>query len=306
MKNWLLEFLKSGAAGPASLSGAPPAGPGNITPGLNPVQQIQQQRLAAAAQPSTPAGNPEVMKAEQAAAAAAQQAEQAQAQVQQEAEAKMQQMQAQLAQQQQKMQQESAQQQQQAHAELQAAKAEIAKSKAEADLAKIEAAKHTALSEIQAADEKHKANVSTSEAARQAEVAKSEVDSVKNEAAKAQQVSATGVDGQMAVLSHRLNTLGGPAPTKKKANTIQNMQYGIPKAESGKPGGILQTATYRPSFGGIGNKIADMAMPMVMGQPDWHKFFQRMQPTPVQGFDPATMAQNYGVDIARNLAPQIF
>lgn len=69
MKPWLNSFLKISAAGPASLSGAQPATPTGITPPLNPVQQIQQQRLAAQAEPSSPAGNPEIMQAQQEAAA---------------------------------------------------------------------------------------------------------------------------------------------------------------------------------------------------------------------------------------------
>ncbi len=144
-KRFLAVVKRSAVMGPSSLTQqtAPMGGAG----GQSPVQTIQQQRQVAQSQSGTPAGNPEVQKAQQASMQAQQQAQQAAMDAQQQAQQQIQQSQQQAqgaVEQERQRSQKEIERLQGVNAKLQAdalkarADAEIARVKAEQNAAKIQ------------------------------------------------------------------------------------------------------------------------------------------------------------------------
>lgn len=255
--SWVTEFLTK-SAGPASLTGAPVSpgkgGAGGITPPLNPVQQIQQQRLAAGATNAAPEANPDITQAQNDTAAAQQEAAAAKAQAQQQV--AMETMRAQ-----QDAQQQVQQAQAKSRAEVEKMKADLDKSRMEAEKAKIEMEKHKAMGEVAAAKPEHASPRLTS-------------------ALKRVQKAESGIKSL-----HPAMTLA-PAALPKVASSIQQMQTG----GYGKPG-IMTMPTFRPTFGKLLDPIVDKALPMIYGMPDWSLFFgRRAAPAVPMPFDPMMFA----------------
>lgn len=255
--SWLNEFFVK-SAGPASLTGAPVSpgggGPaGNITPPLNPVQQIQQQRLAAGANNAAPEANPDITQAQNDAASAQQEAAAAKAQAQQQV--AMETMRAQQA-----AQAEVQKAQQKSQQEVEKMKSDLEKAKTEAEVAKIQIEKAKAVSEVAAAKPEH-ASPRLSAALKRVQKAES------------------GIKGL-----HPAMTLAPAMP--KVAGSMQALQT----QGFGKPG-LMTMPNFRPTFGKVLDPIIDKAMPMIYGMPDWSLFFGRRQAPPVpMPFDPMMFA----------------
>ena len=298
--NWLEDFFKTAATGPASLQGGAAT---SITPPMNPVQQIAAQRQSVAQETGTPQGNPEVAQAQMQAQQAEQQAQMQSQQAQQDAAAQVQQLQQQMSQEQMKSQQQLAEQANKAHAENEQLKAEIRTEKAKTELASVEAAKSVAMAELHAKGKEIDTNH---------QVTQSKLD---------QQQASVQAAPELAGLAQRVSEIGtgATAPTEskkapvKKANTVYSVPPPAPppppQAGAGwgqamqgytNPGGkILTPATYRPSFGKIPDAIISSLLPSFYGQPPWAKFFGN-GPSEPSGFDPRQLAAGVGQDLARS------
>jgi hypothetical protein len=319
--NWLEQLLKTaGAAPPASLMGG---GATALSPPLNPVQQIAAQR--GAVQSDAAGDQTALMEAQQAAATAQQEAQAQKTQVEQQAAQQVTQLQQQLAEQQMKAQQEMAAAANKAHADQEQMKAQVNTEKAKAELAKVEAAKSTALAEINAKGKEVDTNRQVAEqqlAAQQAQVdtapqmaqlgarvealgqpePKTKPKSTKQafqwpwsapEAPKPPAGSVVPSSREMMHGTVRVPPVAPPAPPQDGAGWGQAMQY------AGNPGRSIYTpASYRPSFGTLGDQVVSAVLPSVYGQPEWSRFFANA-PDP-QGFDPTRLAQGVGQDIARS------
>lgn len=243
---------------------------------MNPVQLAVQQQQAAAMSDSMPAGNPEIVKAQESAIQAQQQAQQQVAQVQQQAQQEVTKAQQQVQQAQMQAMQQSQGIVTKLQGQLEAARSEVIKSRAEAELAKLETQKAELFKPEPAKPEPEAPGPDYRPILRRMQGRISKALSRLERIAPHLKAGSTSPPTAPPAISLRPDGVTVDIDARPKTHDVtdsagyNNPAAGVVLQQSGHYNqGILNLPNSRASLGAVGDKLLDSAKDLTWAKPDY-------------------------------------